>query len=168
MSLEHLALVAEIVGGIGVVASLIYLAYEIRKQSRLNRINATSALAMHWSDLMSSIDGSPDLSAIWLKGLSDFDELSAVDKLRFSAFFGRIMKITESLHVQLFNKTLDPITWRSFERAVRDLISMPGSQKWWQTRKHWYSDEFQALVAGLIADTGIKPLFDDYKMEKPN
>ena len=166
MSLEQLALVAEILGGIGVVASLIYLAYEVRKQSRSNRINAANELAGQWSNLMASIHDAPDLSAIWLQGLADFDELSAVEKLRFSSYFGRLMKITESLYTQSINRTLDKMTWRGFERAIRDLIVLPGSQVWWKTRQHWYSDDFQAFVAGLIDEGSAKSLFDSYEIEE--
>lgn len=165
MSLEELALVAEILGGIGVVASLLYLAYEVRKQSKLNRLNAASELAGQWSNLMASIHDAPDLSAIWLRGVADFDALSAVEKLRFSSYFGRLMKITESLYSQSIDKTLDQMTWRGFERAIRDLIVLPGSQKWWKTRQHWYNDDFQAFVAGLIAEGNAKSLFETYEVE---
>lgn len=161
MELEQLALLAEILGGVGVVASLLYLAFEVRKQGRLNRSDAASKFAASWSDIMASMHDDPELSAIWLKGLSNFDELTDVDKLRFSTYFGRVLKISESLHVQLLTGTLDKMTWRGIERVIRDIIAHSGAQAWWKTRQHWYTDDFQDLIAGIIADSDARPLFQD-------
>ncbi len=86
MTLEQFAFFAEIIGGIGVVASLIYVAAEIRRQSKLNRFAAANSLAAQWSDLMISLHDGPEMAEIWLKGLHDFDSLDAVSKLRFGAY----------------------------------------------------------------------------------
>jgi hypothetical protein len=43
------------------------------------------------------------------------------------------------------------MVWRGIERAIRDLIILPGAQTWWRTRKHWYTDNFQNLVDEIIA-----------------
>jgi hypothetical protein len=166
MTLEQLALLADILGGVGVIASLLYLAFEIRRQGQLNRVNAVVQLADKWSGFMTPIHDDAGLSAIWLKGVSDFDELNDVDKLRFSAYFGRVLKTSESLYIQLLNGTLDRMTWRGIERVIRDIILLPGSQQWWKTRQHWYSDEFQALIAGLIARDNAEPIFQGYKLAR--
>ena len=79
MTLEQLALLAEILGGVGVIASLLYLAFEVRKQGQLSRINAAVQLADKWSGFMTPIHDDPGLSAIWLKGTSRFDDLNDVD-----------------------------------------------------------------------------------------
>ena len=161
MQLEELALLAEILGGVGVVASLLYLAFEVRKQGRLNRADSASKFAASWSDIMASMHDDSELSAIWLEGLSSFDSLTDVDKLRFSTYFGRVLKISESLHVQLLTGTLDKMTWRGIERVIRDIIAHPGAQAWWKTRQHWYTDEFQDLIGGIIAESEARPLFED-------
>ncbi len=168
MELEPLALLAEILGGVGVVASLLYLAFEVRKQGRLNRSDAASKFAASWSDIMASMHDDPELSAVWLKGLSNFYELTDVEKLRFSTYFGRVLKISESLHVQLLTGTLDKMTWRGIERVIRDIITHPGAQAWWKTRQHWYTDDFQELIAGIIADSDAKPLFENIAPGKSN
>lgn len=165
MTLEQLALLAEILGGVGVIASLLYLAFEVRKQGQLSRINAAVQLADKWSGFMTPIHDDPGLSAIWLKGTSRFDDLNDVDKLRFSAYFGRLLKTSESLYMQLLNGTLDRMTWRGIERVIRDIIILPGSQAWWKTRQHWYSDDFQALIEGLIVKGDAAPIFETYELD---
>jgi hypothetical protein len=168
MRLEELALLAEILGGVGVIASLLYLAFEVRKQGRLNRINAAVRLADDWSGFMTPIHDDAELSAIWLKGTHKFDELTDIEKLRFSAYFGRLLKTSESLYLQMLNGTLDKMTWRGIERVIRDTILLPGSQRWWKTRQHWYSDDFQTLIDRLISEDNSAPIFQTYELAKPD
>ena len=85
MSLDQGALLAEIIGAIAVVASLIYLTVELRRQSKLNRLASANDLAAQWSGLMISMHDSAEMSEIWLKGTRDFESLDPVSKLRFSA-----------------------------------------------------------------------------------
>lgn len=166
MTLEQLALLAEILGGVGVIASLLYLAFEVRKQGKLNRVNAAAQLADKWSGFMTPIHDDAELSAIWLQGTSDFYKLNDVDKLRFSAYFGRLLKTSGSLYMQLLNGSLDSMTWRGIERVIRDTILRPGSQEWWKTRQHWYSDEFQALIAAYLDKDDAAPIFEKYELAK--
>jgi hypothetical protein len=150
MTLQQLALIAEIISGTGVVASLIYLAVEIRRQSRENNLRAANELAAQWSGLMTSLNEGPEMAEIWLKGHHDFDRLDPVSKLRYGAYFGRFLRNSEGLYLHLRKKTLDPMVWRGIERAIRDLIILPGARQWWQTRKHWYTDAFQSLLNSII------------------
>jgi len=166
MSLDQGALLAEIIGAIAVVASLIYLTVELRTQSKMNRLASANDLATQWSGLMISMHDSAELSEIWLKGTSDFDSLGPVSKLRFSAFFGRFLRNSEALYFRVLDKTLDQTIWRGIERTIRDLLCLPGSQAWWETRKHWYTDDFQSLVSDLIARGEAEVMFDKYNVEK--
>jgi len=147
---------------------LIYLTFEIKSQSRLNRLSSANALAAQWSGLMTSLHDGPELAEIWLKGLHDFDALDPVSKLRFGSYYGRFMKNSEGLYLHVLDKTLDPIIWRGIEQAIRDLINLPGSQVWWKTRQHWYSDNFQTLVGSLIETEDAEELFDHYGVDKLN
>lgn len=167
MTLNQLALLAEILGGVGVIASLLYLAFEVRKQGQLNRVNAAAQLADKWTGFMTPIHDDADLGSIWLRGTSHFEGLSDIEKLRFSAYFGRLLKTSESLYLQVRAGTLDSMTWRGVERVIRDIIVLPGSQAWWRTREHWYSDDFQSLIHGLIANGDHVPIFQAYEVGKP-
>ena len=59
-----------------------------------------------------------------------------------------------------------PTIWRGIERTIRDLLCLPGSQAWWEIRKHWYTDVFQSLVADLIARGDAEAMFEKYDVEE--
>jgi hypothetical protein len=109
------------------VASLIYLAVEIKRQSRENSLQAANELAAQWSGLMISLHEGSEMAEIWLKGHHDFEALDPVSKLRYGAYFGRFLRNGEGLYLHVQKKTLDPMVWRGIERAIRDLIILPGT-----------------------------------------
>jgi hypothetical protein len=46
--------------------------------------------------------------------------------------------------------------WGKMERTLSDLIAYPGIQQWWETRRHWHTEEFCHVVDAIIA-RGAKP-----------
>ena len=162
LTLEQYALLADIAASCAVVISLIYLALQIRGQSRLNRTTTVANLTTQWSDLMKALEQDADLSELWMRGLQRWDSLNPVEKLRFSAFGGRFLANSEGLYLHRIDHTLDRRLWRGVERRVSDVVAHTGFQGWWETRRHWYSDEFQSFIDGIIEGHGEAVLYKDY------
>lgn len=58
---------------------------------------------------------------------------------------------TEPLHYYSAEGMVEQRIWRGFERQVSEVISLPGVQQWWDLRRDWFSDGFQAYLDELIA-----------------
>jgi hypothetical protein len=153
--------VGQMLGAIGVIISLVYLAIQIRSQKQESRSAAMNALVTHFSDLMRSRIENAELCALWLRGLHSFDELDGPSKLRFGSQLGRQIRIAGSLYLHFLDGTLDFRLWRGFNRTIRDIAVYLGFQKWWPTRKHWYSDELCALIDRHI-QTAKPGLYEGY------
>ena len=158
---EMISAVGQMLGAVGVIISLIYLAAQIRNQNKESRHAAMNVLTTHWSDLNRSLVEDPDMPRIWLRALHKFEDLDAESKLRFSAHLGRFLRFADSLYLGVLDGTLDTRLWRGYERTIADTVAYPGFQTWWVTRKHWHSDEFCALIDKLI-QTGKPKIYDDY------
>src|SRR3954468_7413320 len=89
MNWEMLAAFGQLAAAIVGIPSLIYLAIQIREQTRERRQSAVHALTEQWGALTQSLHDNPETAAIFLRGAHSFDDLDAVSKLRFSAFFNR-------------------------------------------------------------------------------
>ena len=139
MNWEMISAVGQMLGAIGVIISIIYLAAQIRNQNKESQRAAMNVLTSHWSDLNRTIVENPDLAALWLRALQSFDELDSTSKLRFSAHLGRFLRTADSLY-----------------------LAYPGFQRWWATRKHWHTDEFCALIERHI-QTAQPKIYDGYK-----
>ena len=161
MNWEMISAVGQMLGAVGVIISLIYLAAQIRNQNKESQRTATNVLTTHWSDLNRTPVENPEIAALWLRALQSFDGLDGTSKLRFGAHLGRFLRISDGLYLGVLGGTLDPRLWRGYERTLADLAGYPGFQTWWATRKHWHTDEFCALIDRQI-QTAKPKIYDGY------
>jgi hypothetical protein len=161
MNWEMINAGGQMLGAVGVIISIIYLAAQIRNQNKESRRAAMNVLTTYWSDLNKSLVDNPDFAALWLRALRSFDQLDGASKLRFSAHLGRFLRFADSLYLGVLDGTLDKRLWRGYERTLADTVAYPGFQTWWATRKHWHTDEFCTLIDRHIR-TAKPKIYDDY------
>ena len=156
MNWEMLAAIGQLAAVFVGIPSLIYLAVQIREQTKERRQSAVNVLTAQWGDLTCALHDSAELSAIFLRGVQSFADLDPVSKLRFSAFFNRFLNHFEAMYFAHSDGLLTASSWRKIERTMSDLIAYPGIQQWWEERKHWHTEEFGRVVDAIIA-RGDKP-----------
>ena len=156
MNWEMLAAIGQLAAVCIGIPSLIYLAVQIREQTRERRQSAVNALTVQWGDLTRALHEDGEFAAIHLRGVQSFDDLDAVSKLRFSAFQNRFFKNFEGMYYSRCAGILTAELWDEIERTMSDFLAYDGVQQWWQTRKHWHTEAFARVVDGIIA-RGDKP-----------
>lgn len=146
-----------IVGAIGQLAavlvgipSIIYLAVQIRTQTKERRISAVNTLTVQWGDMTNALHDSAELSEIYLRGAQSFVGLDPVSKLRFSAFFNRFVNYFEAMYFAHRDGILTGSAWAKVERTMGDLVACPGVQQWWTVRRHWHTEEFARMIDAII------------------
>jgi hypothetical protein len=156
MNWEMLAAIGQLAAVCVGIPSLIYLAVQIREQTKERRQAAVNALTVQWGELTRALHDSGEFCVIFLRGLQSFDELDAISKLRFSAFFNRFFKNFQAMYFSHCDGVLGADSWGEIERTMADFIAYPGLQQWWETRRHWHTEEFARVVDAIIA-RGEKP-----------
>jgi hypothetical protein len=148
------------------IPSLIYLAVQIREQTKERRHSAVNALTVQWGDLTKSLHDNAEFCAIYLRGVQSFADLDAVSKLRFSAFLNRFFKNFQALYFSHRDGVLSESSWREVERTMSDVIAYPGTQQWWETRRHWQTEEFARVVDALIAKGAQPKAYSAYDLNE--
>jgi hypothetical protein len=156
MTWEMLAAIGQLAAVCVGIPSLIYLAVQIREQTRERRQSAVNALTVQWGDLTKALHEDAEFAAIFLRGLHSFHDLDTVSKLRFSAFENRFFKNFEGMHYSRREGTLSPELWGEIERTMSDFLAYDGVRQWWETRKHWHTEAFVRVIDAII-DRGDKP-----------
>ena len=100
MNWEAVGAVGETLGALGVIASLIYLASQIRAQNRESRAAAANEWTNQWNNFLGSFSEHPNLSELWIKGVPDFAALNPTEVVQFSSHLGRIFRVGENIHDQ--------------------------------------------------------------------
>jgi hypothetical protein len=168
MSWEMLAAIGQLAAVIVGIPSLIYLAAQIREQTKERRQAAVHALTEQWGDLTESLHDNPEMAAIFLRGVCSFNDLDAIAKLRFSAFFNRLLNVFEGMYFSHCQGILTESSWRAVERTMTDLISYPGVQEWWDIRRHWHTEEFDQVVREIIARGETPKAFSRFDLKEIN
>jgi hypothetical protein len=156
MTWEMLAAIGQLAAVCVGIPSLIYLAVQIREQTRERRQSAVNALTVQWGDLTKALHEDAEFAAIFLRGLHSFHDLDTVSKLRFSAFENRFFKNFEGMHYSRREGILSPELWGEIERTMSDFLAYDGVRQWWETRKHWHTEAFVRVIDAII-DRGDKP-----------
>jgi len=156
MNWEMLAAIGQIAAVCIGIPSIIYLAVQIREQTKERHQSAVNALTVQWSDLTKALHEDAEFAAIFLRGLHSFHNLDAVSKLRFSAFENRFFKNFEGMYYSRCEGILNAASWSEIERTMSDFLAYDGVRQWWETRKHWHTEAFVHVVDAIIA-RGDKP-----------
>jgi hypothetical protein len=81
---DAIGAIAEGIGAVGVIASLLYLAVQVRANTRASAVDSKFRSAEMQNDFVDSLIETPELNDLWLRGLTKLDSLSESDYYRFS------------------------------------------------------------------------------------
>src|SRR5256714_12471238 len=98
MNWEMLAALGQLAAVFVGIPSLIYLAVQIREQTKERRQSAVDALTVQWGDVTCALHETAEFSAIFLRGVQSFADLDPISKLRFSSFFNRLINHFEAMY----------------------------------------------------------------------
>ena len=151
MNWNEVAAIAEAAASFAVVISLVYLAIQVRLQSKQNQMSVINSLTQQWNETIRVFAADKELYEIWMKGLVEFESLPAIERGRFSAILVGLTQIFEGLHLHHRDGKVDPGLWEGFDNRLRDVFATPGAQCWWKLRRHWHTKRFQDYVDRAIA-----------------
>jgi hypothetical protein len=166
MNWEMLAALGQLAAVFVGIPSLIYLAVQIREQTKERRQSAINALTVQWGDLTKALHDSAEFSTIYLRGVQCFHDLDAVSKLRFSAFQNRFFKNFEGMYFARCDGILTLPLWGEIERTMADFLAYPGIRQWWETRRHWHTEEFGHVVDAIIARGAEPKAYSTYNLRE--
>ena len=149
MTLEQWAFVAQVIGAVAVIASLIFVGFQLRQTSSAIRSASAQAGTGFARDLARSISADSEFARIWFVGLTDPKALNQEEWLRFVANAVSLFGMYENARIQWTKGRADEETWRQIERHAADMCHQPGLRLARKLRGHWYPPEFHAWLDAL-------------------
>ena len=131
MTLEQYAYLAEIIGVILIIASLVYLARQIGQNAAMMAANASAERVHRDFDLTSSISASRDFAEIWSKGQSALDSLDQVDRLRLMMFMRRAMVHWHNMFAMRMQNLLPNSDWNELRWLIKFYSSHQALRETW-------------------------------------
>lgn len=149
MSLSDLAAVGSFVSGVAVLASLIFVGFQLRQNTQAVRAAASQAHSQNWQQITMSVVECADFAHIRRRGLVDIDSLTDDERVRFYAFAGATLRFFEGARLQWLHGQLDNEHWHNVEKTATDFAATSGYKAYWAQRHHWMSPQFQEWYEAL-------------------
>ena len=153
MDFEALGGIGELLGAIAVVVSLIYVAGQIRQNTKTTSLsNHQNALSL-FSAFTDWMVRDPELARLLRNGLHGFDSLSPDDRFRFSQMMMYLFLFYNYQRESQESGLLDEGLFSIWEAAVAGLLKMPGGAAWWAGAKSVFLPAARERLDEAIAAT---------------
>ncbi len=158
--LEDLGNLGDFLGGIGVVVTLIYLAFQVRQNSSLLAQNTNAVQSSAYQAVTNNLNAynewfvtNRDLAELLVKATHDLDSLEAADRLRLQGMSSAAFRNFENLHGQYQSGLIGEEQWVGWKLLLRGMLrTNPAHRSFWLESGHLlYTPAFQAFVGELLA-----------------
>ncbi len=144
MSIIELGALGEFLGSIGVIATLIYLAIQVRQNTHMTRANirqarSDSSLALY------ALGATSEIAEIRAKERRD-EVLTDVEEERTFLWHIAVWRGQQTIFFQSREGLLDDQTTSEQGAIVRNLMGFPSSRKFWATQKNSFDSRFASWV----------------------
>jgi hypothetical protein len=147
MNWDALGAIAEIVGALGVIVSLLYLASQVRGNSRQLRHASAQAVLDKLNGLIGQLAFTAGAGDVWTRGLSGLESLRDDEEIvRFSSMMLQAFWAYEEVLHYRDAGLIEDWAWTHSRAPVENFMRTPGFQQWWILRKDWFSPEFQTHI----------------------
>ena len=165
MNWEALGASAELVGSAGVVISLLYLAGQIRQNSKQLRHTAATSVLNKTSSFLQGMAFTPGTGDLWARGLRGFSELRDDDeRVRVGALLTDLFRTYEEAYHYRLAGVVEDWTWTNLKGALVSVVTTPGFSEWWSLRSDWFGKEFRDFIEVEVSSREGGLLEDYQKM----
>jgi hypothetical protein len=158
MTLDWTAIgaVGEMLGGIAVIVSLVYLSFQVRQNTRALRASSTETAVASLRDWMRPLILDAEAARLFRTGIEgEWQRFSADDRARFLHILFGYLKTFENFHYQYRQGTLERDLWEGWYNILSAYVLSPGVQAYWQTRRNAFSPQFRTLVESVTTNAGV-------------
>ena len=168
MNWEVVGVIAEVVGAIGVVVSLIYVAVQVKSNTRALKASASFETAHSWATfnemLVSAMLGDPafqagedcrlvEVAATFYDPEARPGDLSKTDTILVSMMHRALFQKLEGQYYQFKHGYLEPQIWAQRRDWARGVLELPLGRAWWEQEvlAAIFSREFISVISDAAA-----------------
>jgi len=139
MSLEHVFYISQSIAAVAVIASLLYLAHQVRQAERVQRATMQQGRADRTSQAALAL-ASSELVRVLQKGMAGDAELTREE-------FTQWMWLCRTLRM------LSDAAFDSYVAGVKFYFSMPGMRAAWKLLESQFGGDFRSFGSAMLAQT---------------
>jgi hypothetical protein len=155
MNWDAVGAVGELVGGIGVIVSLIYLGVQIHRNTLTQKRANLGDIAIELATTARSAATNPDLAGLLLRGYANLDSLDPVERYRFDAFFYAFLANFERALILARSGDYPEEQLVPLRASIAGFLRTVGGRAWWDQSITWFTLFGQQSIDEILNDQMI-------------
>ncbi len=151
MDLETITPIAEIIGSIAVVVSLIYVSVQVRQNTCALRATTYNAVTSNSIAILSPMFSHPEFAEFLVRVQSHPGMATPAEKLRFHVCMLSAFRHWDNLYYQFRNGMLEPEMWESYDCTMTGWLTNPAWRDWFVGNAACFSKNLRTLLQQRIA-----------------
>lgn len=157
MNWETIGAISEVVGAIGIIVTLAYLALQVRQNSahlaesakltELNLIETTAAAAIEQRNMLLL---NPELMDLLTRGSQDYLTLDSIEQQRFDLIMRNGFHLSQTMYLRHVLFEHDPESHRGATKRLEHSLRMPGIRDWLSQNEVDWRPEFLEWVESAV------------------
>jgi hypothetical protein len=149
---EAIGAVSEIIGAAGVIASMLYLAVQVRASTRASEIESKLAASRMYAEFAGSLIQSPELTKIFRQGRKDLASLASEDDYyRFSNLAFQGCSHFSATYFQYQQGMLSDSDWFEPRAVIHYWVAGAGFRAWWaKSGRKMFGPDFVTFIDAQI------------------
>lgn len=154
MNWDAIAAVGEVIGAAAVVISIIYLAVQVRQNTKSAKLSVEQNIASSMTSFLFD-QAHTDIPDIYVRGSENFANLTEEEAAKFGFFVLGMFRVYQQAHDQRLEGNLSDRSWESIENAFMTQMRAPGVIAAWKVRGNTFKAEFRQYIDSLKFDESI-------------
>jgi len=151
MTIQDLGSLGEIIAAIATVATLGYLAIQIRQNTRATHAASIQDAGAGLVNAVSLMSQNPQNADVIHRGLFSYDDLSESERTHFGFMISVAYSHFDAMYWAQQSGTLPPEIWEREQSLLRFYLSTPGGRRVWQaTLRGLASRPFAQFAESMI------------------
>ena len=153
MDWNAIGAIGEIIGALAVFLTLVYLALQIRQNTKAIQASAVDSGISKVNEVRESLYENGDLTRIYIQGMAQPADLDEESRVRFRLLIHNILLSISNIYSQTSYTGLSLSTWESQKVILERLIDSPGGQWFWKEYRLEFEESFREEVDEILRDS---------------
>jgi hypothetical protein len=145
--------IAEILGAVAIVATLLYLSVQTQQNTQAIEASAARDVARDEIAAIEWLISNPELFLLF-----DSEEFSLADAIKLHSFLSVFTRAQEHYWAQYKIGVLDQTQLDRYQQAFSGMFQRERPRHWWDNNKRSFDPDFSARIDSLLSDQPILPI----------
>ena len=154
MNWDAIGAVGEIIGAVAVVATLGYVALQIRQNTHQLRASSFRDVFTAYSNARRSTLENSEISDLHFKALEQPDEMTGAETYRLEQLYTELTWATHQLYAGIAEGFMESRLWDPSKGFLTEHLKTDVGRSWWDRSRAMYDENFVKQITESISRTG--------------